>query len=93
MKFLKALRTRPSKRKGSLVPDPMMPNFNKNAFHQAFMLYNDGSPEDTSAMSLGLLIGERVSRIFATLSNIESQTRACSYNEGAESVANFLNHQ
>lgn len=73
------------------VPDPVMPGFNESVFHDAFLAYGDGSPEDLYVRNFGGLVAMRVGRVFSTLRAIELQCRRFSYDEVAEALAAYLN--
>lgn len=73
-----------------LVPDPVTPGFNESVFHDAFLAYGDGSPEDLCARTFGAFIAMRVERVFSTLREIERQCRRFSYDEVAEALATYL---
>lgn len=93
MKFISMLRESSLQGKSRLVPDPMEPKFEEKVFYEAFMLYNDNSPEDRAVGCMGGLIGFRVGRIFATLTDLEGRVRRCSYDEIANALVIFLNRQ
>jgi hypothetical protein len=91
MGFRERLQVRPGGTR--IAPDPMDPGFNKEVFWSAYQSYSDHSKEDYFITSLGLLVGFRVERLFATLKDLEQRARTCSFDEVARAVTLLMHRR